>query len=84
MGAVVIDTARPMVDRLSPVRCGRCGWPVTHMNKGVPGAEAGGLCTRCTRDERGKPMQVWTYYGVVGEAGIEPATTRVSDGRSHR
>lgn len=57
---------RPMVDRLSPVRCGRCNHPVTHMNKTVPGSEAGGLCTRCTRDDRtGKPIQVWTYFGVV-------------------
>ena len=56
---------RPMVERLSPVRCGRCNWPVAHMNRGVPGAEAGGLCTRCTRDDRGKSMLVYTYVGVI-------------------
>lgn len=63
---MIEPAARPMVDRLSPVRCGRCNWPVAHMNRGVPGAEAGGLCTRCTRDERtGKSIQVYTYVGVV-------------------
>jgi hypothetical protein len=56
---------RPMAERLSPVRCGRCNWPVGHMNKAVPGAEAGGLCTRCTRDESGKSIRVFTYYGIV-------------------
>jgi hypothetical protein len=63
----VIDTppVRPMAERLSPIRCGRCGHPVGHMNKRVPGAEAGGLCTRCTRDEMGKQIRVFTYYGVV-------------------
>lgn len=55
---------RPMVKRLTPVRCGRCDWPVTNMNKSVPGAEAGGLCTRCT-SENGRPIKVYTYYGVV-------------------
>lgn len=58
--------ARPMVERLSPVRCGRCNWPVAHMNRGVPGAEAGGLCTRCTKDDRtGKQIQVYTFVGIV-------------------
>lgn len=62
----MIDTStRPMVERLSPVRCGRCSWPVSQMNKAVPGAEGGGLCTRCTRDENGKPIRVYTYLGVV-------------------
>lgn len=62
----MIDAAaRPMVDRLSPVRCGRCNWPVAQLNKSVPRAEAGGLCTRCTRDDNGKPIRVFTYYGVV-------------------
>ena len=61
----MIDAARPMAERLSPVRCGRCNWPVTHMNKAVPGAESGGLCTRCTRDEQGRKISVYTFYGVV-------------------
>lgn len=56
---------RPMVERLSPVRCGRCNAPVGHMNKAVPGAESGGLCTNCTRDERGVKIKVYTYYAVV-------------------
>lgn len=56
---------RPMAERLSPIRCGRCGHPVGHMNKNVPGAEAGGLCTRCTRDEHGKPLRVFTYCGII-------------------
>jgi hypothetical protein len=55
-----------MVERLSPVRCARCNWPVAHMNRGVPGAEAGGLCTRCTKDERsGKSLMVYTFIGVI-------------------
>lgn len=58
---------RPMVDRLSPVRCGRCNWPVAHMNRGVPGAEAGGLCTRCT-DDRGKRLMVYTFVAVMPAA----------------
>jgi len=66
----MIDPAapRPMVDRLSPIRCGRCGHPVSHMNKAVPGAEAGGLCTRCTTDESGKRIRVFTYYAIVESA----------------
>ena len=56
---------QPMRDRLSPIRCGRCGRPVSHMNKAVPGAEAGGLCTHCTRDESGKKLLVFTYYAIV-------------------
>lgn len=55
---------RPMVERLSPVRCGRCSTPVTHMNKAVPGAEAGGMCTRCTKDELGRRIVVYTYCAV--------------------
>lgn len=35
------------------------------MNRAVPGSESGGLCTRCTKDETGKPLRVFTYYGVV-------------------
>lgn len=57
--------ARPMVDRLSPIRCGRCSTPVAVMNKQAPGAEAGGLCTRCTRDESGRSIKVYTYVAVV-------------------
>jgi len=60
----VIDAARPMVDRLSPVRCGRCSRPVTHLNKSVPHSEAGGLCTNCTQDERGR-VKVYTYIGIA-------------------
>ena len=56
---------RTMVERLSPVRCGRCNWPVGQMNKAVPGAEAGGLCTRCNRDEHGKPIRVYTYCAIA-------------------
>lgn len=58
---------QPMTARLAPVRCGRCNRPVTHMNKGVPGAEAGGLCTRCTRTEDGKRLEVWTFCGVIAK-----------------
>jgi hypothetical protein len=61
---VIDQSARPMIDRLSPVRCGRCNWPVAHMNRGVPGAETGGLCTRCT-SENGKQIKVYTFVGVV-------------------
>jgi hypothetical protein len=68
---VIDSAARPMVDRLSPVRCGRCNHPVGHMNKTVPGAEAGGLCTRCTRDENGKPIRVFTYCGIIGPPSPE-------------
>ena len=73
----MIDVAvEPMVKRLSPVRCGRCNWPVTHMNKAVAGSEAGGLCTRCTRDDRGKPIAVYTYYGVApSDPVVNGATT---------
>jgi len=40
------------------------------MNKNVPGAEGGGMCTSCTRDDRtGKPMVVFTYYGVISADG---------------
>lgn len=61
----MIDAAaQPMVDRLSPVRCGRCNRPVGHLNKAVPGAEAGALCTNCTRDENGR-VKVYTFYGVA-------------------
>jgi hypothetical protein len=56
---------QPMITRLSPIRCGRCGWPVSHMNKAVVGAEAGGLCTRCTKDEQGKRIFVYTYLAVA-------------------
>jgi hypothetical protein len=63
----VIDSPvqRPMIERLSPVRCGRCSRPVTHMNKAVPGAEAGGLCQHCTRDKR---MEVWTYCAIAASS----------------
>lgn len=57
--------SEPMVKRLEPVRCGRCNWPVGHMNKRVAGAEGGGLCTRCTKDERGKTISIYTFYGVI-------------------
>lgn len=52
--------AEPMVKRLSPVRCGQCSRPVTHLNKSVPGSEAGGLCTNCS----GK-VKVYTYIGIA-------------------
>jgi hypothetical protein len=62
----MLDTpARPMTERLSPVRCGRCNLPVSHLNKTVAGAEVGGLCTNCTKDERGNRIKVYTFYGVV-------------------
>lgn len=64
----MIDTpVQPMTARLSPVRCGRCNWPVAHMNRGVPGAEAGGLCTRCTT-ENGKQIRVYTFVGIIASA----------------
>lgn len=63
----MIDTlAEPMVKRLTPVLCGRCSKPVSHMNKAVPGAEAGGMCTRC---EKGPPF---TYYAVVAAPCSRP------------
>jgi hypothetical protein len=64
---VIEPILRPMVKRLSPVRCGRCDWPITHMNKSVPGSEAGGLCTRCT-SENGQKIKVYTYQSVVEAA----------------
>jgi hypothetical protein len=61
----VIETpAEPMVKRLSPVRCGRCNTPVAVMNKQAPGSEAGGLCTRCTKDEQGR-IRVYTYVAII-------------------
>lgn len=54
----MIDAAaRPMVERLSPIRCGRCNKIIGHMNKTVPGAESGGMCKSCEK--------AFTYYGVV-------------------
>lgn len=62
----MIDSpSQPMKDRLSPIRCGRCNWPVAHLNKAIPGAEAGGLCTRCNKDETGKQLRVFTYVAIV-------------------
>lgn len=63
----MIETpAQPMVSRLSPVLCGRCNRPVGHMNKMVPGAESGGMCTRC---EKGPPF---TYLAVVAAPCPKP------------
>lgn len=62
---MIEPVARPMVERLSPVRCGRCNTPVAHLNKTVARSEAGGLCTNCTKDERGNKIRVYTFYGVV-------------------
>jgi hypothetical protein len=56
--------ARPMVDRLSPVRCGQCNRPVTHLNKSVPGSEAGALCTNCNKDG-GVRIKVYTFVAVA-------------------
>lgn len=56
---------RPMAERLSPIRCGRCNTPVAMMNQQVPGAEGGGLCRRCKKDENGRDIRVYTYIGVV-------------------
>lgn len=63
----MIDFPRqPVIKRLSPMNCGRCGWPVGHLNKTVAGAEAGGLCTRCTKDQKtGKDLMVFTVYVVI-------------------
>ena len=64
----MIETSpvRPMVERLSPVLCALCKHPVAHMDHGVPGAKAGGLCTRCTKnDKTGKPREVYTFEVVV-------------------
>lgn len=63
----MIDTAsRPMVERLSPVLCVLCGHPVSHYDRGVPGAKAGGMCTRasCLKDRTGKPQRVYTFEVV--------------------
>ncbi len=49
---------QPMEARLSPMRCGRCNWPVCHVNRGLPG-EGKALCTRC---------KVYTYYLVIAAA----------------
>ncbi len=54
-----------MVERLSPVRCGRCNTPVAVMNKQAAGSEAGGLCTRCTKDESGRQIKVYTYVAII-------------------
>lgn len=69
----MIDLAsQPMVARLSPVRCGQCNRPVTHLNKAVPRSEAGGLCTNCTKDERGR-VKVYTFVAVAPcECGCHP------------
>jgi hypothetical protein len=61
---IELPASRPMAERLSPVRCGRCNTPVGHINKTVPGSEHAGLCTNCTKDERGR-VRVYTYYGVA-------------------
>jgi len=58
----VIDASvRPMVARLAPVLCAECGHPVSHMDPRVPGALAGGMCTRCRTDRQGNPKRVYTY-----------------------
>ena len=56
--------SEPMVKRQSPVRCGQCNRPVTHLNKSVPGSEGGAFCTNCTKDERGR-IRVFTFVAVA-------------------
>lgn len=56
---------RSSIERLTPVLCALCKHPVAHMDQGVPGAKAGGLCTRCRRDKNGKPQAVYTFEVVV-------------------
>jgi hypothetical protein len=51
--------------RLAPVLCALCQHPVSHMDQGVQGARAGGLCTRCRRGKDGKPREVYTFEVVV-------------------
>lgn len=72
----MIDTPaeRPMVARLSPVRCGRCNTPVAVMNKQAPGSEAGGLCTRCTKDDTGQKLRVYTYVAIIAPVDGNRAT----------
>lgn len=62
---MIDQQARPMVDRLSPVRCGRCNTPIALMNQRVPGAEGGGLCRRCKKDENGRDIKVYTFVAIV-------------------
>lgn len=68
--------SRPMVERfekarLTPVCCALCGHPVSHADPRVPGAVAGGMCTRatCVKDPKtGKPRQVYTFdRRVIGQ-----------------
>lgn len=59
--------------RLSPVACAECGLPVAHMDAGVRGALAGGMCTNdvCTKDRRtGRPKRVYTYVRIATEPSI--------------
>lgn len=66
----MIDQPRPMAERLSPIRCGKCGWPVAHMNKMVPGAEGGGVCLRCEK--------AFTYYAIIEADCRKPCCTKES------
>jgi hypothetical protein len=61
---MAVSPEPPMATRLSPVRCGRCNLPVTHLNKAVPGSEVGALCTNCKNDQQGR-LRVYTYMGIA-------------------
>lgn len=68
----MIDSAASVVSRLSPVRCGQCNRPVTHLNKAVPGSEAGAFCMNCKQDERGR-IRIFTVVVVAPcECGCHP------------
>lgn len=54
--------------RLQAVPCAECGHPVAHMDAKVPGALAGGMCTRCRKDASDRPRRVYTYVRLVQPA----------------
>ena len=60
----MIDTPSDLA-RLTPVHCAECGHPVAHLDPRVPGALAGGLCTRCRKDAAGEKKRVYTYIRLV-------------------
>lgn len=56
--------SQPMQERLTYLRCGRCNWPIAEVNMLLP-AEVSVKCGRCTRDQGGKPLAVYTMLRVV-------------------
>jgi len=60
-----MQQTEPSRSRLAAVPCAECGHPIAHLDPRVPGALAGGLCTRCRKDKQGNPKRVYTYHRLV-------------------